>query len=342
MKPLVTVILPIYNCELFVKDAIQSILDQTYTHFEFLILDDCSTDNTFTIASSFDDARIRIIQKVQNSGYTNSLNLGIQEAKGVYIARMDGDDISLPERLEKQVNFMQDHPEVAVCGCSYQIVDSEQIIAKPVSNEAIKIAMLQESAIGHPTAMIRTSILHENNLFYDPNFEPAEDYDLWVRLLAYGKLANLDEVLFSYRNHDGQVSETRKNKQRTLATASRWNLLKYLQIVTSTEEELVYKKLFSLTEKFNFEEIETFLNFKRRLLVTNATIQFFQIQEFRNFLFSMESRVINQFFLANKTYSPKIIYYYFKLINTLEYKLPFRLLIKTFLKSVVFYKIPKK
>lgn len=342
MKPLVTVILPIYNCELFVKDAIQSILDQTYTNFELLIIDDCSTDNTLTIASSFDDIRIRIIKKVQNTGYTESLNLGISEAKGIYIARMDGDDVSLPQRFEKQVDFMELYPEIVVCGCNYKILDSEQIITKPVSHEAIKIALLQESAIGHPTAMIRTSVLFDNKIKYNREYEPAEDYDLWVRLLAFGALANLKEVLFLYRNHEGQVSETKKNKQRTLATQSRWNLLKYLQIETNPEEENVYKKLFSLSEKFNFQEVETFLKLKERLLAANDKVQYFQILEFKRFLFAMELRVINQFFIANKSYSPKIIFYYIRILNKLEYKLPFRLLIRTLFKSIIFYKTPKK
>jgi glycosyltransferase involved in cell wall biosynthesis len=337
-KPLITVLLPIYNCEKYIFDAINSVLQQTYSIFELLIIDDCSTDNTLKIAESFQDARINIIKKEKNSGYTNSLNLGIKFAKGKYIARMDGDDVSLPERFEKQVAFLEKNADTIVCGCWYQILGTEQIIKKPTQHEKIKLEMLRESAIGHPTAMLRNSILQENKILYDTNFEPAEDYNLWVRLLAFGKFANIDEVLFLYRNHDSQISETSKNRQRKLGTESRWKMLNYLKLNLSINEEKSYKKIYSFTDKFTFQDIKIILILLKKLSIQNGKLNYFMVPDFNLYLSEIEMRIINQYFLANKKYSPKVILQYLQLIKKISYRIPNILLVKVLLKSLIFYK----
>ena len=124
--PKITVLLPVYNCELYVRTAIESILNQTFTDFEFLIIDDASTDKTLAVLKKIKDSRIQLIEKPVNSGYTNSLNYGLQMAKGKYIARMDGDDISHPERFAKQIVYLEAHPEVVVCGTTYKIVGNDK------------------------------------------------------------------------------------------------------------------------------------------------------------------------------------------------------------------------
>jgi glycosyltransferase involved in cell wall biosynthesis len=338
-KPLISVIMPVYNCEKFVAEAVQSILNQSYGFFEFLIIDDCSTDSTLTIIKNFTDERIKIIEKPENFGYTNSLNLGLDIAQGKYVARMDGDDVSLPNRFEKQVRFLELHTNVVICGTQYQILDSDVIVSKPSNFEDIKLAMLEESAIGHPTAMLRLETLKANGIKYNTNREPAEDFDLWVRLCDYGELHNLDEVFFLYRMHDGQVSENKKLIQRELASESRWNMLQKLKISATTKEEIMYKKLFSLQDRSNFADISLFLLFRQKAIRANKKQKYFDTKKFIQFWNDLERKIILQYFIANKNYSPKIIKEYFTIYNQLYYKLSFKFTFKMIVKSLFYLKV---
>lgn len=212
--PQVTVLMPVYNSSLYIKEAIDSILNQTFRNFEFIIIDDSSTDNSVAIIKSYQDSRIHLIEKPANTGYTNSLNLGLKLAKGKYIARMDSDDISLPDRVSKQVAFMDHHPEVGVCGTWIETFGSTSGVRKyKTCHEQIKIDLLFRSAFAHPSIMIRKAVLDQWNIDYKAESEPAEDYELWVRLSEHCKLANIPEVLLKYRVHDKQVTSQFSKKQ---------------------------------------------------------------------------------------------------------------------------------
>jgi glycosyltransferase involved in cell wall biosynthesis len=220
--------MPVYNCEKYVFEAVESILNQTYAHFELLLIDDCSTDNTLQICKSFQDDRIVIIEKEKNSGYTNSLNYGISIAKGEYIARMDGDDISLPERFEKQINFLQNNPEISLCGTAIQIIGTDEILKQPLNYEQIKVKLCLKTSLYHPTVMGKTTTFRDN--LYNANAEPAEDYDLWTRLAFKYALANLDSALLRYRIHENQVSNTRSIAQKSATYYCKLNIFKHLEI----------------------------------------------------------------------------------------------------------------
>ena len=209
--PRISVLMPVYNCELYIKEAIESILNQTFSNFELIIIDDCSTDSTLAIIKSYTDPRICLIEKKQNTGYTNSLNTAILVAKGKYIARMDGDDISLPERFQKQYDFLEQNPETVICGTAIKIIDSLEVQRHPSDHHNLKVKLCFSSVFHHPTVMIKGSVLKKN--FYNKEFEPAEDYELWTRLAFLGKMSNLDDVLLHYRIHLGQTSSVRKNIQ---------------------------------------------------------------------------------------------------------------------------------
>lgn len=318
-QPLVTVLIPTYNCELYVKEAVQSILDQTYSSFECIIIDDCSTDKTIEILKSFNDNRIKLIEKPKNSGYTNSLNYGLTIAKGKYIARMDGDDISLPTRFEKQVAKFEVNPKLVVCGSIFQIIDSDQVVYNPESHREIKLALLKDSAIGHPTAMLRTSILKDHNIAYDTSKEPAEDYDLWVRLLEFGEFYNIQEVLFLYRVHDGQVSITQKEKQRTKASESRFKILSYFKVPLNELQKRAYINLFSYTKKVKPVDVFQFLSL--RDAVNSSLANFIDKREVRILLKEYEKRAVRQCFLGAKAYSFRLYVDYVKLKRKLEYRL---------------------
>ncbi|WP_299888584.1 glycosyltransferase family 2 protein [uncultured Lacinutrix sp.] len=318
-QPLITVLIPTYNCELYVKEAVQSILDQTYSNFECIIIDDCSTDKTIEILKSFNDNRIKLIEKPKNSGYTNSLNYGLTIAKGKYIARMDGDDISLPTRFEKQVAIFETNPKLVVCGSIFQIIDSDQVIYNPESHQEITLAMLKDSAIGHPTAMLRASTLKEHNINYDVSKEPAEDYDLWVRLLEFGEFYNIQELLFLYRVHEGQVSITKKEKQRTKASESRFKMLSYFNVPLSELQKEAYINLFSYTNKVKPEDVFQFLGL--RDAVNSSLSNFIDKREVRVLLKEYEKAAVRQCFLGAKTYNLKLYFDYVKLKRKLEYRL---------------------
>lgn len=335
--PLITVLMPTYNCEQYVCEAVESILNQTYTNFECIIIDDCSTDATVDIIKAFNDARINLIIKPKNSGYTNSLNYGLTIAKGKYIARMDGDDISLPNRFEKQVAVLEHDKNIAVCGSVFKIIDSNTIISPPEIHEDIKTELLKDSCIGHPTAMIRKSILDNNSIKYNPNYEPAEDYDLWVRLSQLGKLYNIQEVLFLYRVHDNQVSITKKEIQRKSASLSRFNMLSQLSIEYTELEKQAYIKQFSFTDRLNFEELKALIRLNKKAISANLNAYFKQ-EELKRILGKFQEEAINQYFKSNNKYSPKFIWECKEISAMTNVNFSVLEKFKLFIKSIVFFK----
>jgi glycosyltransferase involved in cell wall biosynthesis len=210
----VTVLMSVYNGERYIRQAIESILRQTFTDFEFTIVDDASTDGTPAILDSLSDTRIVRLKNESNLGLTTSLNRGLKVAHGELIARMDADDISLPQRLEKQVDYLDKHPDVGILGSTCQLIDASgqgQGMKPRLPNDTlIRWSSLLRNPFIHPTVMIRRNVLVENNLFYDENFKATQDYEFFTRVLKYTRGANLSEPLLLYRLHVGGIS----NKQR--------------------------------------------------------------------------------------------------------------------------------
>ena len=219
INPKVSVLLPVFNGERFLKDAVGSILNQSYDDFEFIIVNDGSTDGTLTILNAFasSDCRIRIISRA-NTGLTIALNEGLQSARGLYLARMDADDISCKMRFSRQVAFLDTNPDCVAVGSWVERMDQKglpiSILVRPVVHEEIDALHInaQGGGIIHPSAMFRTQSLHQIG-GYKPNWEPVEDLELFLRLAEVGKLANLGEVLLRYRLNIIGVSSTRREEQ---------------------------------------------------------------------------------------------------------------------------------
>ena len=213
--PLLTVILPVYNAELYLKECLESLKAQTFRDFEVLIFDDASTDRSNGILMAFDDPRFHVERSRKNQGYAVYLNQGIEKARGRYIARMDADDICHPERLQKQFEFLESHPEVGICGTGYQVFGSveEKEFQKPLQDAEIRWRLMLDNPFQHPTVMMRRSVLIDHALRYREDLMPTEDYELWSRLLEVTKGANLSEVLLRYRFHPGQESSARRERQ---------------------------------------------------------------------------------------------------------------------------------
>jgi glycosyltransferase involved in cell wall biosynthesis len=234
--PKVTVLLPVYNGEKYLKKAIESILDQTFKDFELLIIDDGSTDNTTNIISSYADNRIRVIKNEWNLGLIASLNKGIDSAQGEYIARMDADDISMLDRLEKQVAFMEKNPEIGVLGSrTLTLSDGRETQGEYyLTPEDMKAVLLFRTPFAHPTVMIRRSVIASQK--FDESYKHAEDYDFWERISVFTKFSNLGERLLVLRKHDESVSNTFSEIQIKNSKLTRKRSLLNLNIMPTDEE----------------------------------------------------------------------------------------------------------
>lgn len=213
----VSVIMGVYNGEKYLAAAIQSILDQTLTDFELLIINDGSVDRSKEIIHSFTDPRIVYVENDGNKGLIFTLNRGLELARGKYIARMDADDIALPGRLAQQFHFMEAHPAIAVSGASIELFRDGQSLGKwrvPVSDKAIAMNLLFIPCFCHPTAMMRAEVFRMHPFRYSTDYLHAEDYELWIRLLRNGfKIGNLPQVLLRYRLHGENIGVTKKSAQ---------------------------------------------------------------------------------------------------------------------------------
>ena len=223
LPPLVTVLMSVYNGEDFLAEAIESISDQTFKDFEFLIVNDGSTDKSSEIVSHFvrKDRRIRLIDQ-DNKGLVAALNRGLKEARGTLIARIDADDIAYPNRLEKQVACMAEHPKLLALGSAITLIDilgrSIKQISYPTGTKKVKSAMMLGSKLAHPAVIMRREQVLQVGAYREV-CRHAEDYDLWLRLLEIGEIDNLGEPLLYYRQHDEKISLTESFAQR-LATES--------------------------------------------------------------------------------------------------------------------------
>lgn len=327
--------MPVYNCAQYVGEAIDSVLNQTYTDFEFLIIDDASTDKTVSIIKAYKDSRIKLIEKPKNTGYTNSLNSGLTIANGEYIARMDGDDISLPERFAKQVAFMDTHPDIVACGTAYSIIGSELVKRFPKNHEDLKIILLNKTCFGHPTVMLRLSVIKEHSVTYDITKEPAEDYDLWVRLLAYGKFCNLPEVLLDYRVHDNQVSVKKSEQKYRSYYIIKRNILNYLNISFSEQEKELLEEIIC-RQIISYKNFKTYKSLKNKLILANEKAVF-EPSGFDAYLKEMDFLVCKDYFLNRKKYFPNILVHYAKFNKAFGYKLSLKDTYKLFIKSLIFY-----
>ena len=216
--PLISVCMPVYNAQRYLKEAVVSILDQTFRDFEFLIIDDGSSDRSLSILKRYaaQDARIRLSSK-PNAGYAVRLNEMLYLARGDLIARMDADDVALPERFARQVEFLRCHPEVDVVGGAQEHIDSQGhllfVQGEPEEHEELQeLALTGVCPINHPSVMMRReAVLAVGG--YRVEMMPAEDFDLWLRMGEHGRLANLTDVITRYRVHESSVSALMPSRQ---------------------------------------------------------------------------------------------------------------------------------
>jgi glycosyltransferase involved in cell wall biosynthesis len=266
-NPFVSVLMPVFNGEAFLEEAILGILNQSYKNFEFIILNDGSTDRTAAIINSFKDSRIRPINNTENKGLVEIMNQGLHLANGEYIIRADSDDISLPKRIEKQVNFLQNNSSVGVVCCWLKTLDNKNYIKKSYSeHDLIAANLLFNTSIPQPGSCFRTSLIRECNIQYDSQFKDgAEDYELWSRLKEITRLACLPEVLVLYRIHKASVSHIKRGEIKKNADQIRLNELKKIDIYPTPEELELHSSL-SFKSLSRTYSLETFLEKEKNWL----------------------------------------------------------------------------
>lgn len=262
--PLISVLMAVRDGEQWLGEAIDSILSQTLADFEFLIIDDGSVDRTGALIALYHDRRISLLRNDRPQGLSRSLNLGLQRARGKYVARMDSDDVSLPQRLERQVAFLEEHPDVAACGSWIGTFGAaDETWRYPHGHEEIRCQLLFSAVLAHPTVMFRRESLLTSGLIYDESFPKAQDYDLWCRLADQGRLANLGEVLLRYRLHDRQASQSEMEIQNACADRVRSRQLELLGITPEASELALHGRI----SREDFCADETFLDATETWLV---------------------------------------------------------------------------
>lgn len=295
--------MPVYNAEQFLQESIESILNQMFDDFEFIIVNDCSTDKSPIIINSYNDKRIKIINNSKNIGCANSRNIGINVSKGKYICAMDADDISLPHRLEKQFLFMEKNIEFGMAGSGIEYFGNRNINLFRLSNpEIIKIFLLYHSYLPHPTFIIRNQLIQKYSLFYDNEFGYAEDYGLQSIVSRYFPITVIPEILVKYRCHQNQISNFKNEQQDQNADKVRLYQLDNFQIKPTEEEKLIHLQLTKRipNSNINISKLEFWakklLEINQKHKYYNQTLLELSFQNAINQqIYCEESNIINEF-----------------------------------------------
>jgi glycosyltransferase involved in cell wall biosynthesis len=297
MKPKVSVIIPVYNGERYLHESIESILDQTFKDFELLLINDGSTDNSLDIINSYSDDRIRVLNNKTNTGLASVRNKGIAEARGEYIAWLDADDMSLPERLGKQVQLLDKHAGIGLCGTHARVMGSgdSREWRFPHDPEDIFCDMLFYDPLVTSSVMIRKNILVENKLQFNATYLTAEDYDLWERVSRHCLFSNIPEILTLYRVHDTQTSSLKDdNYKKNMDWSIQIRILKMLDVDPGEKEREIHQMLSYMQfqkDKHFLTEAETWL---KKLKRANAVSNYFPGKPFNRMLGSRWLAVLLQ------------------------------------------------
>ena len=311
-KGLVSVIMSNYNTpEEYLRASIESILEQTYRNFEFIIIDDCSTDDSLSIIESYDDSRIVIIRNEQNLGITKSLNKGLAVAKGEFIARMDADDVAFRNRFEKQVDFLKANPNFIVCGTGVEIIGdceskhSNKFICRNIpERESFRIHLLfgNYPNIVHPTAMFNHGLLLKNNIRYNERYPLAQDYRMWVSCSEVAECANLPETLLFYRVHGKAVSTDRKELQKNITIQIMQEQLSKLNLNITDENSDIHIAFLLARKPYDIK----YKKWIKTLLIQNKKYKVYNCKKLKDILWKKWAE-ISYFGLANQKNPIKLL-----------------------------------
>ena len=272
-----SIVMPVYNGEKHLPSAIESLLGQTFTDFKLIAVDDCSTDSSLAIMQSYRDKRILIIENDRHRGIAAALNQGLTYADGTLLFRMDADDVSLPHRLQCQIDFMKKNPQISVCGSDTDLIDQDGNIIghrdTKKGDQRIKIALfLGETSLAHPAVAIRNEVLKTHRIQYSEQYPYAEDYELWCRCSTFSTYENIPETLLQYRHHNESVSKAHYTPQRLAARKILAAHLRRLGLNISQEElNCHFQFSLGLEQNDTMPTKEQFIRWKTTLSAWNRT-----------------------------------------------------------------------
>ena len=333
----ISVVMPTYNTQISIlKEAVDSILNQTFSDFEFIIIDDGSANDTYEYLKSIPDKRIKIIKNDTNIGITKSLNIGFRAAKGKYIARMDSDDIAFPDRFEKQYAFMESHPDVFVCGSKaiffkdralpdikpaeqtkkqYTFIkkkdsrrkESTEIVNCKVEDmESYRVRMIfTNPGPLHPTAFFNHEKLIQYHIEYNEDLVYAQDYDLWMRISSFGQICTLPEVLLYYRVHSGQISKEHRKKQIECDQMTQRKLLEQL-LDNVSEEDLSFHYKHSSGYYSNAKISPRAIQWYGRILTANRERKIYDHKKLVQYIDRIKTSLTLQTFTQDMRKSEKV------------------------------------
>lgn len=280
--PRVTVLMPVYNGERYLREAMESILQQTFDDFEFLIINDGSTDSTANIVGSYSDKRIKLIHNDGNQGLVASLNKGLALARGEFIARMDADDISRSERLALQVRFMDANPLVGVCGSWVQFFpkSNSKIWKLPESSEEIRCWQFHSVGVAHPSVMLRRQLFMEHELVYDEHYRHIEDFELWGRAIRIMDFANIQKVLLNYRISPGRICTTYGDKQLAAIAPLRLQRVRELGIEPTLDQQQLHEMIMNIEMPADQEHLDRAEQWLLHLEAANRAVRVYPVNSF--------------------------------------------------------------
>jgi glycosyltransferase involved in cell wall biosynthesis len=284
-KVQISVLLPVYNGEKYLKDSIDSILNQSFIDFELIIVNDGSNDNSDIIIKSYTDGRIKYIKHNLNTGLVNSLNAAIATAKGKFLARMDQDDIAQQNRLELQYQFLEKNETCVLLGTQIKVLGNNIISKMYCESDELKTALIFGNTFAHSTIMMRKSIIDRYQLKYETDYEHAEDYGLWIRLSNYGDINNLNEVGVMYRKHSNQYSIVFKEEMKLTRFKIIHDYCKALKLGLDDEEILL---------------LQNISNYKNRALTHNSLLNCADV--FNKLLNHLVDKKMNRSFVEKVLY----------------------------------------
>jgi len=287
-KGKISVILPVYNTQEYIEESIRSILTQTYDNFELIVINDGSTDKTKDIIFSFNDSRIKIYNFTENKGLVERLNFGLSIANGEFIARMDADDIAVENRFELQINCFRERPNICLCYTDIETIDQNKNKVKNwfrgFDSKYTKIFLLFDNNIPHPTVMLKNHIIKQKRIFYNSLFFPAEDYELWYRLINLCNFEFLDKKLLYYRVHNNNVSIIKQNYQAKIVKKIITYQLSKLGLTPNNVEYFIHRNLF-LQKLFPAPDlIEKSQQWVQKLIYANKTTEVYDQSVFNEFI----------------------------------------------------------
>lgn len=310
--PRVTVLMPTYNVAPYVREAIDSVMQQTYRDFELLVIDDCSTDNTVEVVRNIDDPRIYIVQNEKNVGLAENLNRGLSHITTEYVARMDGDDIAEPRWLEREVAVLDSHPEIGICSGGFERFGTvKSLVRFPEHHEDCMANMLFECSVIVPT--FRMSLYRNHGLRYSTEAFPAEDYRFWAECLRVTKIYNIQETLFHYRMHSTQICTARRKEQQHKVAQVRRYMLEWLSEEFTEEDQAYYTGQFMTPQIASKQDYQERKAFCRKMIEKNRSMGHFDEEALRRRLdkhltLTLYCTIVDRFF--NNGYSiPKYLNY---------------------------------